>query len=393
MSGSQQPPNVHAANVLQRADLSATNVLVGFDGFVDGIIDVVAERRSARAGDYARLASIPAFASRCAAAAGLSTNLEIVVRDERFGGNGPLMAGALAAAGASTSFVGCVGQADAGAGNTASIHPLFADLKHRCESTRGIVIPISPPALTHALEFDDGKIMLNDPRNVQGVSWATLRDRREVRELVQNAQLIAVVNWTNMDSVRDILTGLVAEWLGPNSTGHPPRAQRMFIDLSDPARRSKPDLRQMLDTLTNINRITPVTLGLNLSEARQVDAVLTGGKSLENAERGDHLRAGAARLRAAAGVETIVIHPRDGAAGATSSGDSAWVDGPLCARPQISTGAGDHFNAGFSLGQVIGMPLAACLALGCATSGAYVRDAVSPSRARLAEMLLSPSAA
>jgi sugar/nucleoside kinase (ribokinase family) len=66
---------------------------------------------------------------------------------------------------------------------------------------------------------------------------------------------------------------------------------------------------------------------------------------------------------------------------------SHWFDGPFITEPKLSTGAGDHFNSGFSLGQLCGMELDECLALACATSGAYVRDAQSPDQARLAAML------
>ena len=42
-------------------------------------------------------------------------------------------------------------------------------------------------------------------------------------------------------------------------------------------------------------------------------------------------------------------------------------------QPKISTGAGDHFNAGFCLGRVLGFWLAESLCAGVATSGYYVR--------------------
>jgi sugar/nucleoside kinase (ribokinase family) len=59
----------------------------------------------------------------------------------------------------------------------------------------------------------------------------------------------------------------------------------------------------------------------------------------------------------------------------------------MVAKPRLSTGAGDHFNAGFALAQAAGLPLEECLAVGTATSGAYVRDAESPTLPRLCDML------
>ena len=54
------------------------------------------------------------------------------------------------------------------------------------------------------------------------------------------------------------------------------------------------------------------------------------------------------------------------------------VEGPFIAKPLISTGAGDHFNAGFSFGRLIGGDLHQALQIGVATSGYYVRTAQSP---------------
>ena len=61
--------------------------------------------------------------------------------------------------------------------------------------------------------------------------------------------------------------------------------------------------------------------------------------------------------------------------------------GPFVQQPKISTGAGDHFNAGFCLGRVLGMGLEECLCIGVATSGYYVRNAQSATGKQLAEFI------
>src|SRR6202035_5979856 len=59
------------------------------------------------------------------------------------------------------------------------------------------------------------------------------------------------------------------------------------------------------------------------------------------------------------------------------------VEAPYTDNPQISTGAGDHFNAGFCLGLLLGGDLEANILLGVATSGYYVRESKSPTLALL----------
>jgi sugar/nucleoside kinase (ribokinase family) len=82
----------------------------------------------------------------------------------------------------------------------------------------------------------------------------------------------------------------------------------------------------------------------------------------------------------------VVVHPRESAACATAEG-TWWVPGPYTSKPLITTGAGDHFNAGFTSGQLVGVDPESCLTLGVCTSGHYVRTGESPSIAKLETFL------
>src|SRR5690606_15316595 len=126
-----------------------------------------------------------------------------------------------------------------------------------------------------------------------------------------------------------------------------------------------------------------VTLGLNLKEARQVCSVLDIPCD-ENTPNPDI----AAAVRDQLGLDCCVVHPRTGAAAATRD-DRADVPGPFTRSPRISTGAGDHFNAGFVAARLLGLDLDACLCTGVATSGHYVRTARSPDAQGLADFVES----
>ncbi|MDX2132311.1 MAG: PfkB family carbohydrate kinase [Planctomycetota bacterium] len=366
-----------AAAALRGGELPAC--FVGFDGFVDSITRLVATRRSSRADDFEALRTIPEFAARCAAAAGRSTNIERVTLEDRFGGNGPLMANALMALGAPVSFVGAIGVE----GDPGAIDPVFAPFAARCARC----VPIARPGHTLCLEFDDGKVMMNDTSRVQDVTWPRIVERvgiDRLRAFVGGASVIGVVNWSLLGGVEGIWDGLRTQVLGPAGDG---RERRVFIDLSDPAKRVDDDIRRAMRVLRELED-TPgvsVTLGLNLAEAERLAAVFSvRSDALSPASR--RLPALASDLRAALGFDAVIVHPREGAAGAWR-GEVAWFDGPFTRAPVLSTGAGDHFNAGVAAGQAMGLGLAACLALGCATSGAYVRDGESPSRDRVAGLL------
>jgi sugar/nucleoside kinase (ribokinase family) len=390
-----------AASALEKigpAGLSAVSALVGFDGFIDSIIDVVDQRQNMGPQGYTKFATIDQFAVRVGAASGKSTNIELVVHEERFGGNGPLMAGALGRAGLGVTYIGCVGKID----NPRELNPIYKELANRCER----VIPVSPPATTEALEFEDGKVMLGKTHNIQRVNWELLTKTigaDELKRMFARARLIGMVNWVMMGGVESIWDGLCRE-VFPNLP-EPPRGpdgssgvRRVFIDLCDPAKRTDADIGNAMTLLKRMNRHVPVTLGLNQSEAERIASVLGLGVFDESSGRtlGEVIREAAAAIRQALGIACVVIHPRQGAGGAIVENGktvAAWFEGPFTSKPKLSTGAGDHFNGGFALAQAMGLGLEECLAVGCATSGVYVRDALSPNLARLVEFLRSLPAA
>jgi sugar/nucleoside kinase (ribokinase family) len=153
------------------------------------------------------------------------------------------------------------------------------------------------------------------------------------------------------------------------------RRRVIFFDLADPEKRNADDLLRALRCLSGFNPWYQTTLGLNEKESEQIANVLE--VDLGTGEPRVVLQTRAAAIREAIDVNCVVIHPVAFAAAANKEG-TAVVDGPLVAKPLISTGAGDHFNAGFSFGRLIGGGLSQALQVGVATSGYYVRTAQSP---------------
>ena len=359
--------------------LATTHALIGFDGFIDDIHDAVRGRRSMAQSDYDRIATITEFADRCRAAAGRSTNIELVRRESRPGGNGPLLANGIASLTLPTTFIGCVGSPD----DPRTLHPIYAPLADACQR----VVPIAPPGHTDALEFDDGKIMLNQTAQVQAATWDAVLEplgAAALHAMLAEATLIGIVNWSLCGGVESIWTALIDDVLP--SLAPPPSAlrRRVFIDLSDPAKRSDADIRRALALLARMNQLVPVTLGLNLAEGERVARVLDA-----SAPTVPELTQS---IRTAAALDTVVVHPREGAAAASVNhhGDPmppVWFEGPVARTPRLSTGAGDAFNAGFAVAQTLALPIDQCLAVGVAASGAYVRDAANPSLARLVAFL------
>lgn len=342
----------------------ARSALVGLDGFVDTIVSPVAQR-TAQGDAFTPISTIPEFAARIAGAAGKSTNLEFYPLMDKLGGNGPIMAAALLAGGTRVTYVGSLGRP--------VLHPVFQDFANRAE-----VVSLCEPATTIAVEFQDGKLMLGQLRSLDSITLSKIDEvmgAARFRAALAAADLVALVNWTMIPNMSGIFAALLDEVypaLPLRPAGSPPRT--FFFDLADPEKRTREDLLAVLRLVARFEAHGAVTLGLNLKEAQQVAAVLdTPAPEKDEAS----LRAAAAAIREALGLAAVVLHPRESAACATADG-TVWVPGPYCTNPVITTGAGDHFNAGFSQGRLLGLDPESCLALGVCTSGHYVRTGQSP---------------
>ncbi|MDD2764815.1 MAG: PfkB family carbohydrate kinase [Opitutaceae bacterium] len=344
----------------RRGSVSSKFAVVGLDGFVDRIVHPVATRHG-QGEAFEPMNMIEEFGRRVLAAAGKSTNIELYPVLEKLGGNGPIMANALLAAGLRLKYVGALG--------TPAIHPVFQEMAHRAEA-----VSLCDPGFTTALEFTDGKVMLGLMKSLDEVTYAQLAKvmgEGALFDCLSRADLVALVNWTmipNMTAILEELAGRVFPIL-------PPHERLFFFDLADPEKRSPADLAQVLQAIARFQAFGRVTLGLNLKEAQQVFAVLGLGREGEDEKS---LRSMARQIRQQLAIATVVVHPTKSAACATKD-DTWWVPGPFAEKPLITTGAGDHFNAGFVTGQLLGLGPESCLGLGVSTSGFYVRIARSPS--------------
>ena len=341
---------------------------VGLDGFVDEIIHVVDKRESAES--FTRVPTIARYAERLAAAAGRSTNVEMVSMVTKLGGNGPIMANALASFGLKVTYLGNLGYPN--------IHPIFDEFTKRAK-----VHSIAQPGFTDALEFDDGKIMQGKHQYLKDVTWANIESRLGRDQFAANftqAALVGFVNWTMLPHMSDIWETVQRE-ICPKLSG--PR-RKLFVDLADPEKRTATDIRHALNLVAKFEQWFDVILGLNEKESGEIGRVL--GLNVSDTSR-DGLCKLALEINRRVPVNTIVIHPVAFALTA-SQGRTDLVEGPFVAKPKITTGAGDHFNSGFCLGRLLGFDNLSSLLCGVTTSGHYVRTAASPDLADLVNFML-----
>jgi sugar/nucleoside kinase (ribokinase family) len=349
--------------------IARMTAFVGLDGFVDEILHVVDKRESAD--KYLRLPTIAQLAERLAGAAGRSTNVELVGQLTKLGGNGPIMANALASFGLKVTYLGILG--------FPNLHPVFGEFARRAE-----VHSIAEPGYTDALEFEDGKVMLGKHQSLREMNWENIKSRfglEKFSQLLGKADLVGFVNWTMLTAMSDIWSNVLKE-ICPKMTG---ARRKIFFDLADPEKRNQTDILQALDLISNFQKYFDVILGLNEKEGFEIGETL-GLKSAERSK--DGLLKLCVQIHERMKIDTVIIHPTSYALASGRDG-TGIVEGPFTPKPKITTGAGDHFNSGFCLGKLLGLSTELSLLTGVTTSGHYVRTGESPSMTQLGIMLAS----
>ena len=355
-------------STLLRKPAMPQKVFVGLDGFIDEILHVVDVRFSPDS--YQRIPSIQAYADRISHGSGMSTNIELVSQQIKMGGNGPILSNALLNYSVEITYMGSVG--------FPGLDPTLQSLD-RCRK----IICLSPPAATDALEFNDGKIIVSKLTSLNAVTWERMTEQCPLPRLIalfEECNVIVFSNWSmllGMNHIWEEFLELVAPRINAS-------AKTVFFDLADPEKRTKEDLQAALSHIINFTKAGfRVTLSMNLKEACEISVAL--GRTISDYQAADTQEL-LEFLSDQLGVFCSVIHLVDRAC---CRHDMQYdeVNGPYCAAPKLTTGAGDNFNAGFLYGMMQDFAFIDCLYLGCATSGYYVRHGKSPFLPELIDFL------
>ena len=348
--------------------LSKRQSCIGFDGFIDSIIHVVKQKSSDQQLRY--FDTIEEFGTFLLSQSGQSCSIELKEHLCKMGGNMPIFANALGSLGVPVTCIGALGYP--------KVHPLFEPMtQNNCT-----LWTVSDPGLTSALEFNDGKVMLIRIEALDNLTWEWIKSVVGLEQLVRlftNCDLIGIVNWSEIEHTTAIWQGILAD-IVPRLTLK--QEKTVYFDLADCSKRNERDIRDVLELIPQYSKNFRTVLGINENEARILFRVLLDEQSPVN----DPIPNMGARLYQKLGVNALVIHPRDGA-WAWQNEQCYHAKTKVIERPKISTGGGDNFNAGFCLGQLLGLDLHASLITSNAVSGFYVQNGFSPDWDQLAAYL------
>lgn len=335
------------------------HILVGFDGFVDEILECVDVRISPSS--YTPIKDIHSFSKKIESTIGKSGNIEWITKSVQLGGNAPLLAQALLKQNCAVDFVGACGKE--------STHPVFQSLQHTCAH----FFSLTDPGYTNAVEFQDGKIFFGKTTTLNEITPETINDRIGIHRffsLFTSIDAFATVNWTMIPYMNSIWDWLI--------TNMPKLSKRplCLVDFADPKKRTSDDLKQALLLVKKMQSIFDVCLSLNQSEAEQVSALLGGsGAAIE-------------QIRTQLQISYCALHTKN-ICTLSSEKKSAAVKVPFIEQPVRLTGAGDNFNAGLIMGLLQKRDEQQSLEWACATAQYLVRNGQSPTSEEVEKLLSS----
>jgi len=331
-------------------------VAVGFDGFIDTISKPIL---SVSGGEKKYFPSITSFGEHILSKASLSCCIEMDTITKKIGGNMPIYASALSSFGVNCDCIGALGYP--------KTHELFLNLGKNIKITS-----IAEAGECNALEFDDGKVMLADNKEVNHLDFRLLRERVGKDKLIQwieENDAFALFSWSELPGMTSVWRGFLDEIL-PGV--HFQKEKYMIIDISDCSKRPPNEIREMGEMMKEFGQYFKVVFSLNLNENLLVSSAFGGNFA------GDpkNPEASGQFVYEALNPHALVIHLLDGVLLYEADGHT-FLPTKRIVSPKISTGGGDNFNAGLSLALLMDMEYKEAIAVANATGSFYVANGKS----------------
>jgi len=350
---------IHLTGIIKntRFVISKKTITIGFDGFIDSIVKIIRNKQEQQpASLFKKIRELGEYITEKGGAS-LSLELEEII--VKAGGNMPNMANALGRLGLTVNCIGALGYPHT--------HAIFKTLPPGCH-----LYSFADPGTATAFEFTDGKIMFAQMGMLNKLGWDAVKNIIGIDTLVRlykECDLLCIVNWSEIDASTDIWKGLLKDVLPEYSiTGEKKIA---FFDLSDCSKRSNTSIEEALTLLTQFTKYTKVIVGLNKNEAGQIYRVLFGRTADKDLQYlGDHIFE---KLK----VDTLLLHSSKEAIAFNEEGSFATRSFYI-PDPAISTGAGDNFNAGFCVANLLKLDPGLSVVFANSVAALYIKTGTSP---------------
>jgi len=337
-------------------------ILLGCDGFVDETYEIVEVRTSQS--EFTPMKKLKQFGELLVERADGGVGVELVPKRRCEGGFGINTGRVPACLGLMPLLPGLYG--------SPSIDPAYEQFKDICE-----LASLGDPALTIALEFSDGKVLMSNLEAVSSLTWADFEKHfgaEKLKAMFSGVDILGLGYWSLTSNFDDLFSGFMRQY----ETLTPPR--RMFFDFADIKKKSSESFIKSLELIQSFSSKIPMTLSLNEHEVLELFSRI----GVERPELTPATIASALAIaREKIGFAELVVHtPEFGAASSATEGEAYALQERQSNVIRLA-GAGDSFNGGYLCASLGDLSLKQRLVVANAVTAFFVTHATPPTKEEL----------
>jgi hypothetical protein len=337
-------------------------ILLGCDGFVDETYEIVEVRKSQT--EFTPMKKLRQFGELIVARADGGVGVELVPKRRCEGGFGINTGRVAACLGLKPLLPGLYG--------SQTIDPAYEEFKDICD-----LVSLGDPALTIALEFGDGKVLMSNLEAVSSLTWEDFEKhfgKEKLKEMFSGVDILGLGYWSLTANFDNLFQG----FMGQYEDLTPPR--RMFLDFADIKKKSSESFIKSLELIQSFNSKIPMTFSLNEHEVLE----LFSRVGVEHPEQAPAAVASAlTAAREKIGFDELVVHTPDFAAASSAAEGEAFAIQERQTNVLRLAGAGDSFNGGYICASLGDLPPKERLVVANAVAAFFVTRATGPTKEEL----------
>lgn len=340
-------------------------VLLGCDGFVDEVYQIVDVRKSLA--DFTSMDDMKVFGELIVKRSGGGLGLEISPKRRCSGGFTPNTGRVAAFLGLKPTLVGLYGLKE--------IDPAFEEFKENCN-----LISLGDSAVTLVFEFLNGKVLLSDLKAVANFTWkdfVAFFTENELHEMFAEVDIVGLGYWSLTPDFDNFLRGIVSRY----ETTSPPK--RMFFDFADIKKKSNESFFESLKLIKEFNNRIPMTMSLNEHEG----ADLFSRFNIACKEEPVGVASDLTFVRKEIGIDELVVHTPYFAAASSSREGEGFAMQDFQTKVIRTAGAGDSFNGGYISASLGELDLEERLVIANAATSFFVTHAAAPTKQELIDQI------
>jgi len=341
-------------------------ILLGCDGFVDETYEIVEVRKSQS--EFTPMNRLKQFGELLVERADGGVGVELVPKRRCEGGFAINTGRVAACLGLMPRLPGLYG--------SPTIDPAYEQFENICE-----LASLGNPALTIALEFSDGKVLMSNLEAVSSLTWTDFEKHfgaEKLKEMFTGVDILGLGYWSLTSNFDDLLNGFMKQY----ETITPPR--RMFFDFADIKKKSSESFLKSLELIKSFSSKIPMTFSLNEHEVLELFSRI----GVERPELTPAAIASALAIaREKIGFDELIVHTPEFAAASSASEGEAFALQERQSNVIRLAGAGDSFNGGYLCASLGDLSLKERLVVANAVTAFFVTHATPPTKQELIDQI------